>query len=173
MLQQDNEALSLFKESRRFEFYSNIECWNKTQNGMRINIFSIIIEDERHLKKIWENINNDIAVYFQSTLDNEASRWNLYIFFFVKKNVSSIVKYEIEQDKYCARKIVVENYNKDVEIADYIENRLFNIKIKNNEHKDLKDESLIKIVSRSNKNLVNIINGSEDINEIVDKYLGD
>lgn len=173
MLEADNTPLVLLRKSSRFDKYSDIRCWKKNQGGMLINIFTIIFEDESKLNNLWEEINNDIGFYFQSTIDNEASRWNLYIFFFIKRNVSSIIKYVIEQDKYCARKIVVENFKDDVPIDKYIENRLFNIKIKQKEESESKTEkeSLIEIISNSDNKLVNIIKENEDVNEIVKKYL--
>ncbi|MVX67094.1 hypothetical protein GKZ28_25925 [Clostridium chromiireducens] len=169
MLEIDEKALSLLEKSSRFDKYSNITCWKEEHNSLPIYIFSIELDKENDLENIWEKVNNDIALYFQSEIENEVSRWNIYIFFLVKGNVRPIIKYKIEQDKYCARKIVLDNYMHQENISECIEKRLFRLGIQ--EEVINNEESLLEKISQKNGELVKIIKLNSDIKIIAQQYL--
>lgn len=81
---------------------------------------------------MWKKINNIIATYFQSNLNKNVEKWNIYLFFFVVDKVSRDVKYKIEQDKYCSRKIIIdsnEEWLDENKIMNYIQMQLFTLKI--------------------------------------------
>ncbi len=74
-----------------------------------VSVFSFIIESEDLLNRNWESITNTIASYYQSKFEEEEKefeRWNIYIFFIIKEEVSTQLKYKIENDKFSSRKIV-------------------------------------------------------------------
>lgn len=74
-----------------------------------VSIFSFIFESENTLSQNWESITSTIASYYQSKFEEEGQdfeRWNIYILFLVKEEVSTQLKYKIENDKFSSRKIV-------------------------------------------------------------------
>lgn len=74
-----------------------------------VSVFSFIIESEDLLNRNWESITSTIASYYQSKFEEEGKefeRWNIYIFFIIKEEVSTQLKYKIENDKFSSRKIV-------------------------------------------------------------------
>lgn len=82
-----------------------------------ISIFSFFFESEKELYDNWEVITSSIAAYYQSELDDETKefeRWNIYIIFFVRGNVSNQLKYKIENDKFSSRKIVKDNISDSI-----------------------------------------------------------
>ena len=82
-----------------------------------ISIFSFFFESEKELYDNWEVITSSIAAYYQSELDDETKefeRWNIYIIFFARGNVSNQLKYKIENDKFSSRKIVKDNISDSI-----------------------------------------------------------
>lgn len=74
-----------------------------------VSVFSFIFESENMLNQNWESITGTIASYYQSKLEEKGKdfeRWNIYILFIVKEEVSTQLKYKIENDKFSSRKIV-------------------------------------------------------------------
>lgn len=170
MIKLDNELLGFLKESSRYKEYSNIICWKEEHNNLPIYIFSLELCTEDELLNVWEKVNNDIAINFQSRIENEISRWNIYIYFFIKETVNTITKYNIEQDTYCARKIVIENFKEDNCIKEYIEKKLFSFDIPKENEKKI-DGSLLEKVKKTNEKLANIIQEGDSIEDIMKKFL--
>jgi hypothetical protein len=129
VLRISNEKLESIKLSSRFTKYSNIKCWVNEENNFTTHIFTIVFENEKELEEKNGMINRDIALYFQTKLDSDIERWNLYLIYFVNEKVNSLLKYPIDQDTYCARKIVIDEFSDfdsyDEVICSYIEEKLF------------------------------------------------
>ncbi|MDI9863119.1 hypothetical protein QM480_02205 [Flectobacillus sp. DC10W] len=88
-----------------------------------IPAFFINFKDEKNLENQWNAITEFIAVYFQSSLRNEFSVWNIYLFFILEQEINVDLKYIIENDTFSSRKIII--YPKqDIEliIQDHIKN---------------------------------------------------
>lgn len=98
------------------------------------------------LKKHWKDFNSHIAIEFNTSIKDEYSRWNFYIFYFSDMEVPKSVKYEIENNKFSSRKIVIENCKSisDTEIENIISEHITNDRIQ------IKLES--KQISTFNKN---------------------
>lgn len=74
-----------------------------------VSVFSFIFETENVLSHNWKSITGTIASYYQSKYEKEGEdfeRWNIYILFLIKEEVSTQLKYKIENDKFSSRKIV-------------------------------------------------------------------
>ena len=85
---------------------------SKVQFIGTISVFSFFFESEADLNEKWESITSSIAVNYQSEFEDEGQefeRWNIYIFFVVRGNVDSQLKYKIENDKFSSRKIIQDN----------------------------------------------------------------
>ena len=70
--------------------------------------FFISIKDEEALSENWENFTSWFAAHFQTKLDSEFEKWNLYLFFLVPEKIELSLRYNIENDTYSSRKIVIE-----------------------------------------------------------------
>lgn len=88
----------------------------------------VLLPDEKILKDNWGKITNSIAACIQGQTDNVFIKWNLYLLLLCKTMVSKEVKYEIENDKFCCRKIVVENFSKG-DLSNREKNKLISSKI--------------------------------------------
>lgn len=75
--------------------------------GGIIPAFFIDIKDEKNLTNQWKAITEFIAVHFQSSLRNEFSVWNIYLFFIVEQEIKDDLKYIIENDTFSSRKIII------------------------------------------------------------------
>jgi hypothetical protein len=98
--------------------------------GGIIPIFFINIEDEIKLTNQWKAITEFIAVHFQSSLRNEFSVWNIYLFFILEHEIKNDLKYIIENDTFSSRKIIIYP-KKDIEsiIQEHIINDDLNLKV--------------------------------------------
>src|SRR6478736_3214367 len=89
----------------------DVKAWIKPQESYEINIFTITLNNSDELKNIWEIVTNDIAIHFQSELEKNIERWNIYVVFLTNEPIEKELKYQIEQDKYSSRKIICDNFN--------------------------------------------------------------
>lgn len=69
--------------------------------------FFINIEDLSFVGS-WKVMRNFIAIEFQNKLLNEFERWNIYLFYIVNSSIGEDLKYQIENDTFSCRKIVIE-----------------------------------------------------------------
>lgn len=90
-----NEFLDISLEYREIKF------------GGIIPAFFINIKDEKTLTNQWKAITEFIAVHFQSSLRNEFSVWNIYLFFILEQEVKDDLKYIVENDTFSSRKVIV------------------------------------------------------------------
>lgn len=75
--------------------------------GSNIPIILIQFKNLDNLEKHWKEFNSFITAEYLIKLDNDFSKWNSYIFF-VTEEVPKSLKYEIENNKFSTRKIVIE-----------------------------------------------------------------
>ena len=68
--------------------------------GGIIPTFFINIKDMETLANQWKALTEYIAIHFQSSLKNEFSVWNIYLFFVLEKEVKDDLKYIIENDTF-------------------------------------------------------------------------
>ncbi len=120
----------------------NGELQNYVRNGLKlymckddkfnVYVFTIVLDEER-LNSNWENIQNKVALDFQSNLEKEIELWNIYVIFFIENQIEQKeLKYKIENDHYCARKIVIDNIGNikdDEKIKSEISKKLFDLEI--------------------------------------------
>jgi hypothetical protein len=87
----ENIQFHMIRSNDHISFISCIACVCKTSND--------IVEN-------WRAIQNMVAVYHQHSGDVDA--WNMYLAFVSAANVPIWEKYEIENNKFSARKIVLD-----------------------------------------------------------------
>jgi len=76
----------------------------------QISVVFIKSPTQDRLTEIWNDISNAVAIYYQTKLDSEFERWNLYLFYILELEVEKGLKYRIENDPVSSRKIVIDNY---------------------------------------------------------------
>lgn len=82
-----------------------------------VSVFSFIFDSENMLSQNWESITGTIASYYQSKIEDKGRDfecWNIYILFIVKEEVSTQLKYKIENDKFSSRKIVQDKMSNSI-----------------------------------------------------------
>jgi hypothetical protein len=109
------------------------------------------------LNKNWKEFNSYIAAEYMTSIKDEYSKWNFYIFYLSKDLVEKPLKYEIENNKFSSRKIVIENCNALSEkefnkiISEHITNDNVQINIADKKvTKFKKDKSLSSIIDKLN-----------------------
>lgn len=111
--------------------FSDISFEYKEINfGGIIPSFFISLNNEETLRNHWKAISEFIAIHFQSSLRNEFSIWNIYLFFILKQEVKDDLKYIIENDTFSSRKIIIFS-NQKIEsiIQEHIKNDDTKIKL--------------------------------------------
>jgi hypothetical protein len=101
--QYENIQFHMLRSDNRLSFISCIVCVCETAQ--------VIIDN-------WREIQNMVAVYHQHSGDFDA--WNLYLVFVSSENVSVWEKYEIENNKFSARKIVLDGFQEIPDIDQLI-----------------------------------------------------
>lgn len=143
LVENDIRCLRYEPDSKNFYYY----------------IFMCKFENEEKLLEKYEDINDIIALNFQSYLNKSIEKWNIYLFCFVEKSISNQSRYIVEQDKYSTRKIVLtENYtNKSIEEKiDIVNNKLFNLNLKIDNNSNSMD-TIDKIIEDTDPKLLNYI----------------
>ena len=83
----------------------------------KINVFCLVFDKETDLNEQWEGIADVLNYeYLSSNEPTDFERWNNYLIFVVRGGVSLETKYEIENDKFYMRKLVLEFSNEKYEI---------------------------------------------------------
>ncbi|TBU98896.1 hypothetical protein DNJ95_06500 [Stutzerimonas kirkiae] len=100
---------------------------------------------------LWGQIASIIAYEFQAKLDNKLEAWNIYLVFIVSDPVSKSIKYQIENDKFSMRKLVVGDVRADFSIEDFLNNELLGADLNIKEvlqHEALKDADVSALYSK-------------------------
>lgn len=128
LLNKADNIIMQLKDLDAENFPQGLQCWLKKEEKYNIHIFSILVEDAKHLKSIQANVRDYIAIYFQGQiLKVEVERWNIYQVFFCKEPIKeNVLKMSIEQDKFATRKLVF-----DVGIAENISEEAMSQRIYN------------------------------------------
>jgi hypothetical protein len=88
-----------------------------------ISLFIVQVPTPDLLSMNWDKISGTIAAYYQPYLNNDFEKWNIYIMYVSSAKIPQHLKYKIENDRFSSRKIVVDQFTKelnDVSIADLI-----------------------------------------------------
>ncbi|MDD7885261.1 ABC-three component system middle component 1 [Flavivirga sp. 57AJ16] len=84
----------------------------RNENNFRINIF-FLEANSGIINENWKRFSNMVAANYQTSeymSNREFDKWNFYIIYISKDNVSKELKNKIENDKFSSRKIVEDAY---------------------------------------------------------------
>jgi hypothetical protein len=120
------------------EIANGLTKWSHTcvlegDESSKLTCFSFLITST-DLENIWQSITNEVAMNYIAHLENGFSKWNCYIVFLCSSEISKDLKYKIENDKFAARKILLEGISETIsedEITKIINDRVldFNIEL--------------------------------------------
>lgn len=134
-----------------------LNCWINSQKDFNIYIFSSFINDEKHLLTYYNELNDVIAVHFQSELSKDIEKWNLYLVFFVSEKVSKSTKYKIEQDKYSTRKLIFDEIHDESSIPQLLDKKLFSLNCDFEDDTSHFDVSIEDMLARQHIELLNLL----------------
>jgi len=145
--------------------------------GGDVIVCMVKFKDEKVLKKQWKEFNSYLTVKFIPSVKDEYSKWNFYIFYFSEKKVDKPLKYEIENNKFSSRKIVIENCESITEeviknsITEHITNDNIQINLENKQILTFKKNvSLAKIIDNFSINKKNDDDLQNALNLIENTY---
>lgn len=104
--------------------------------GGKIIACFVQFNTSQNLKDEWKDFNNFITAKHLPNIKDEYSKWNFYIFYISTEIVSKELKYEIENNKFSSRKIIIENIvvvNQEFiqkTVSEYITNDCVRFKVK-------------------------------------------
>ncbi len=107
-LEYSSDVITKLKEK-----FSNCDfSFTLLKENVNISVFfvfaksTIFSEDD-----LWQKISKEIALKYQSKLENVYEKWNLYVIYLTTDLTSKELKNKIENDKFSSRKIVEDSYN--------------------------------------------------------------
>jgi len=146
-------------EEIKSSFELNHFSIGKVHFGGEVIACFVNFKDDAVLKNQWKELNSYLTAKFIPTVKDDYSKWNFYIFYLSKATVEKQLKYEIENNKFSSRKIVIENVNSVTEkeinlfISEHITNDNIQIGVENKQSlKFKKNTSLSKILDKLNLN---------------------
>ena len=119
-----SDKLNAIAISAKLKYTEFIIDYHPVEYGnSHIHVFFLKTEKVETLFNTWRNINSWFAGNFQTELKSEFETWNLYLLFLTQEKVNPKLKYQIENDTFSSRKIVIEELdNYDEIITNYITN---------------------------------------------------
>ncbi len=84
-----------------------------------ISVFIIKVNtSETEFENKWKSITKEIAFGYQTKIETEFLKWNMYIIFVCEENISKDLKYKIENNKFSCRKILEDNFSGNLNSED-------------------------------------------------------
>lgn len=104
--------------------------FRKNLKGYYANIICCEFDNQIDLEKNWEEIVDNVAINIQAKMNKTIELYNIYLLFFIE-NINTELMYEIEQNKYSSRKIILEMKIPESldELKSIIDNKLFKFNI--------------------------------------------
>lgn len=180
--------MGLFKEiDGKEEIYNKIgESFNiksviigNLMFGDNIPVIFIQFSNLNDLEKFWKEFNSFMTAEYLIKLKNEFSKWNSYVFYLSESIIEKPLKYEIENNKFSTRKIIVESINTTIDtsileniLSEHIINDNIEFKVESqeidtfskneaielalestsfNKSNDIKEENLLKVLDHLEK----------------------
>ena len=108
----------------------------RNEDNFRINIFFLEANSDI-INENWKRFSNMVAANYQNSeymSNREFDKWNFYIIYISKDDVSKELKNKIENDKFSSRKIVEDAYDKE-----FNDNEANHLIVKHITNEDLKE----------------------------------
>lgn len=172
MMKTIDSDIGLIKENidcedvRIYHFCKDINNVNK--ENYSLNIICCEFKYLEDLKSNWNTLSENVALYIQSKLEKVIELYNIYIIFFTTE-IDDNLFYEIEQDKYSSRKIIINSSMPwfEEEVKACINQRLFKFCIEGAQH----DFCLDNEIKKYDEEFYNYIKTNEITEESLDKII--
>lgn len=107
-----------------------LEYQQTALSNAKIHCFFVSVVSEDILEKSWMQVSNFLALHFQNSLLEEFERWNMYVFYKLPQHIQTSLQYQIENDTFSSRKILVfqDTLNSDI-IKEHILNTGMDVKM--------------------------------------------
>lgn len=110
---RENKELDNIKNIVEREFDILNFTFGEILYGGNIPIIIVQFKDKIGLAKYWRDFNNFIKIKLHTFITTDFSKWNTYVFYLSDNPISKSLKYEIENNKFSTRKIVIDNESGD------------------------------------------------------------
>jgi len=84
--------------------------FHRIEYGGWITTVFVQFDSTELIQLLWEDISNAIALYYQTKIETDFERWNLYLFYLSEQKMEKGLKYRIENDPISSRKIVIDEF---------------------------------------------------------------
>lgn len=136
-------------------FDLNYFSLGKVHYGGKVIVCIVKFKDDSTLINHWKEFNSYLTAKFVPTVKDDYSRWNFYIFYFSESILGKAIKYEIENNRFSSRKILIENSKsitknliEDV-IIEHITNDNIEINVENKETSTFKkNDKIAKVLDK-------------------------
>lgn len=71
-------------------------------------------ENSQNLQDSWKAVNSSLSQYLVDKMNDDFSRWNLYLLFLLGTPIDKTLQYEIENNTFSSRKIVIPNFHDEI-----------------------------------------------------------
>lgn len=146
--------LEIFEEIKK-SFELKYLTIGKVHFGGEVIVCVVKFNDEISFRNHWKEFNSYLTAKFIPTIKDDYSKWNFYVFYFSGSAVDKSLKYEIENNKFSSRKIVIENCELitddkiNYEISEHITNDNIQINVESKQISTFKkNASLAKILDK-------------------------
>ena len=112
--------------------------------GGKIVVSIVEFEGQKDLVKNWKAFNNYVSTEILSSIQDDFSRWNFYIFYISPEKIGIDLKYEIENNKFGSRKTLIDLFDDEINInciTEIIKEHVTNQNII--EVKDIEEQSIL------------------------------
>lgn len=176
MLHKNVLPKNLFLNNQKDYENRQLEYWTYQVDAKApylCHLFTLVCNDNAALNDCWEDITENIAINFQIDIEKEIERWNIYLVFLLENEVPKEIKYKIEQDKYCCRKLVEDclkiNDFSDAYIGQVIQDKIFSVRqVNNNKIMETTsfNQSVEKIIQTADDKILPALEGFKSNNQI-------
>jgi hypothetical protein len=176
MLTKSELPKDLLQNSKKEYVGKQLDYWTykvPTRVPYNCHLFTLVCLESKELDECWEDLTENIAVNFQINLNSEVERWNIYLLLLFEKEVSKEIKYKIEQDKYCCRKLVEDNLKtsdfSEKYVSRLIEEKIFSLHMETSKidvPTTLVEKTIEAIIEESNHNILQALAEFKNNNQI-------
>lgn len=91
-----------------------------------ISCFVHWVDNSELLEAYWSQVSSSIAIEYQSNLTSIFASWNIYLVFICKTPVDRSLRYQIENDRFSMRKIIIDEGNyTEREVINFMNSEIF------------------------------------------------
>lgn len=91
----------------------DLRAYEVTLGGKFIVSF-VYVKDEQSLFENWKELGSALTQVYDKYLNDDFTKWNMYIIFLVETQISKALEYQIENDTFAFRKMIKKEYREEL-----------------------------------------------------------